>query len=151
MRRFVCIWVAVLLWVAIAQSGAEVGPASGSEDTLKYYLGRSHLVVLGKIVTEPRHIVGAYVIPGYLCSFEVEDVLKGDSNLKGKAIDVDIVQFELDKADKNPLIEKDRRCILFLKKSEDKSVSWQTADIWFGIHYPSPTMVKSLKRLAREE
>ncbi len=124
--------------------------ADSSDDTLEFYLSKSDLVVLGTIVKDPFVIFSEEGVPNYICDFKVRDVLKGNAKLKGQTIKVNIKRFEMDEKDKHPLIKKDSECILFLKM-RDGVPSWETADFWFGIQYPSPTMAKSLKRLAKEE
>ena len=142
--------MAVLLAGVILLGPAPVG-ADDSDDTLKFYLSKSDLVVLGRILNDPLAISGRDGVPNYICEFKVSDVLKGDEKLKGETIRVNIVRRELNKKDKHPLIKKDAECILFLKKADNAMPSWETADFWFGIQYPSPVMAKSLKRLAAPE
>ena len=122
-----------------------------SDDTLKFYLSKSDLVILGTILNQPGAVIDEVGVPNYYCDFKVTDVLKGDATLKGKTIRVNIVRFEGDKKDHHPLIKKDAECILFLKKEENNFPFWETADFWFGVQYPSPWMARSLKRLAEEE
>ncbi len=72
MKKLVCIMAVMLLPVFIAGLASEFGPAPGSDETLRFYLGKSELVALGKIVTEPQQLVYEDVVFGYLCDFEVE-------------------------------------------------------------------------------
>ena len=128
--------------------------ADASDDTLRFYLARSELVVLGTIMSRPGGYIdekGSPVCIHYACKVKIQEVLKGDQNLKGETISVDIPQFETGGIGANPLIAKDSECILFLKKRENAQPEWETADFWFGIQYPSPTMIESLKRLAKEK
>ena len=122
-----------------------------ADDTLKSYLGKSELVVIGKITTLS---VGEYKAIGVLystCEFRIADVLKGDASLKAKTIRVKVKRYELSAEDKHPLLKKDSECILFLKNAGTKeNPSWKTADFWFAIQYPSPMMASSLKQLAKE-
>ena len=125
--------------------------ADASDDTLKFYLSKSDLVVQGTILNEPAGLFDEAGVPNYYCEFSVSDVLKGDSELKGKTIKVNIIRFEMDKKDHHPLIKKNAECILFLKKTKGNVPSLETADFWFGVHHPSPWMARSLKRLAKEK
>jgi hypothetical protein len=125
--------------------------ADESDDTLKFYLSKSDLVVVGRIVSEAGAVIWEFGVPNYICDFEIQDVIKGDENPKDKKIKVNIMRFEMDKEDKHPLIKKDSKCILFLKKTGNDTPSYKTADFWFGIQYPFPWMIKSLKRLAKEK
>ena len=126
--------------------------ANDSDDTLKFYLSKSDLVVLGTIVSEPEGLVDEKGVPNYICEFKVSDVCKGNADLNGKSIKVDIKRFEMHKNDHHPLIKKDAECILLLKKEQEGTIPhWVTTDFWFGIQYPAPSMVKSLKRLAAQD
>lgn len=126
--------------------------ADDSDETLVRWLSRSDLVVLGMIVTEPTGITSELGVPNYICEFKVSDVCKGDMDLKGKIIRGNIKRFEMKKEDHHPLIKRDSECILFLKMEGNGTVpQWVTADFWFGIQQPIPWMVRSLKRLAKQE
>ena len=126
--------------------------AAGSDDTLRLFLSKSDLVVLGTIVTEPTGVFSEAGVPNYICQFKVSDVCKGNAELKGKTIRVNIMRFEMDKKDHHPLIKKDAECILFLKNRGEGAIpQWVTTDFWFGIQQPIPWMVKSLKRLAMQD
>jgi hypothetical protein len=121
------------------------------DDTLKSFLSKSDLVVMGKITSEPiglNHEVG---VPNYICEFRVEEVLKGDAKLKDQVIRINIMRFEMEVKDKHPLIKKDGECILFLKSAAPNAPAWVTTDFWFGVQHPSPWMTRSLKRLAAEK
>ena len=140
-----CFLVATLMLQAIAK-------ADDSDDTLKFYLSKSDLVVLGNIISIPVAFMSESGVPNYNCKFKVVDVIKGDNSLKGKIIDVSVLRFEIHKKDHHPLITKDAECILFLKKVPQGTVPlWRTSDYWFSVQYPSPWMVRSLKRLAKEK
>ncbi len=124
--------------------------ADADDDTLRFYLSKSDLVVIGKIVSEPRGVMLEAGVPNYLCDFEVEDVLKGNNKLAANVIKVNIMRFELDKKDRHPLIKKNSRSILFLKQqSEGTTPPRATSDFWFGIQHPFPSMAESLKRLSK--
>ena len=126
--------------------------ADDSDNTLKFYLSKSDVVVVGKIVSEIGGVITEEGVPNYICDFAIQDVIKGDETLKDKTIKVNITRFELDKEDKHPLLKKDSKCILFLKKANEGSTpEWETADFWFGIQHPFPTMIKSLKRVIKEK
>jgi len=125
--------------------------ADSSDDTLKFYLKKSDLVVLGTIKSDLIGVSEEVGVLNYVCEFKVAEVLKGDPELKSKTIHVNIMRFELDPKDKHPLIRKDADCILFLKQEGEGTIpNWITTDFWFGIQQPSPSMAKSLKRLAAE-
>jgi len=138
--------------LAIVASLIAVLPARGDtgDDTLKYFLSKSDLVVMGKIVSDPIGINHELGVPNFICDFRVQDVLKGDGKLKDQVIKVNITRFEMEPKDKLPVIKKDGECILFLKREEPNVPTWGTADFWFGVQHPSPWLARSLKRLAAE-
>jgi hypothetical protein len=139
----------VALSFVLAQS---VCHADNSDDTLRFYLSKTDLVVLGTIMSEPMGIFHEDGVPNYICQFKVSDVCTGDAKLKGKTIKVNIKRFEMNKKDHHPLIKKDAECILFLKQESDTTIpQWATTDFWFGVQHPFPWLVKSLKRLAKQE
>ncbi len=121
------------------------------DDTLRSFLSKSELVVLGKITSEPIGIIEESGVPNYFCEFRVQDVIKGDGKLKDQVIKVNITRFEMDSKDKHPFIRKDGECILFLNSTASITPSWVTADFWFGLQHPSPWMAQSLKRIAAEK
>jgi hypothetical protein len=125
--------------------------ADESDDTLRFFLSKADLIVLGTVTSEPTERVEEEGVPSYLCEFTVSDVCKGDITLRSKTVKVSIKRFERDKKDHHPLIKKDAECILFLKKAPERTTpQWVTADFWLGVQYPSPWMVKSIKRLAKQ-
>lgn len=145
MKTIATIVVAVVLATGVCH-------ADDSDDTLRLYLSKSDLAVLGTIVSEPVGHLFEAGVPNYICEFRVSDVCQGDSKLEGKTIRVNIKRFEMDKKDHHPLIEKDAECILFLKKEGTGTTpQWVTTDFWFGIQHPMPWMARSIKRLAKEK
>jgi hypothetical protein len=143
MRSFVTLFVVSVILIPLEAF------ADASDDTLRLYLSKSDLVVLGKITTEPLGIAHELGVPNYICQFRIDDVLKGESKLQSKSIKVNIKRFGTDKSDHHPLIKRGSECILFLKKASQSTVpAWVTADFWFGVQPTSPWMARSLKRLA---
>lgn len=146
MRLFASL-VAALFLLAIASAKGDA-----DDETLKFFLSKSDLVVMGRITAEPVAVIDESGVPNYLCEFQIHDVLKGDASLKDRIIKLVVIRFELTPKDKHPLIRKDGECILFLKKALPKNKPyWVSADFWFSVQYPSPTMAASLKRLAAEK
>ena len=132
--RFVLLFAVSLLVPIVALADTD-------DSTLTFYLGKSDLVVLGTIKSEPSGISNEQGVVNYVCDFEVTDVLKGDMELKSKTIQVNIVRFEQNQKDHDPLITKDAECILFLKRQKQGRIpNWATADFWFGIQRPNPWM-----------
>lgn len=143
-REMLLVLLAMLLFGGAAH-------ADEGDDTLKYYLSKSDLVVLGTIVNEPASFSSELGVLYYSCKFEVHDVLKGDASLEGKTLHVSIKRFEMVVEDKHPLLKRGHQSILFLKDGSLDVPSWVTTDFWFGLQYPSRWMAQSLKRLAAEE
>ena len=126
--------------------------ADEGDDTLRSMLAKADLVTLGKLVSEPAGIIDKPGVPHYICDFAVEAVLKGDASLTNTTIKVTITRFEMGEKDHHPLIRKDSRCILFLKKQRPGTTpTWATADLWLGVQHPFPWLAHSLKRLANEK
>ena len=125
--------------------------ADTSDDTLKFYLSRSDVVIQGTILNHPVGVIDRDGVPNFYCEFKAADVLKGDAKLKGTTIRVNIVRFERDEKDHHPLIKKGAECILFLKRTKDNIPKLETADVWFGVQHPFPWLVESLKRLSKQK
>jgi hypothetical protein len=121
--------------------------AAGDDDTLRFYLSKSQLVVLGTIPSTPFPIVSEAGVLLYSCDFEISEVLKGQTSVKN--LKVGIARFGFADEDRLPYLKKGAKCILFLKDTGTKGKpQWITADFWFGVQHPSPSMARSLKRLA---
>jgi hypothetical protein len=125
--------------------------ADTDDDTLKFFLSKSELVVVGKITTEPFGLITEVGVPNYSCEFKIHEVLKGDAALKGQVIRINIKRFERTNKDKHPLIKKDSDCIVFLNSDRPNIPHWVTSDFWFGLQHPSESMMCSLKRLCNKE
>jgi hypothetical protein len=143
--------VLALFAAAFVAATPFVAWANEDDDTLKFFLSKSELVVSGVITTEPNGISDEMGVLDYSCEYKVQDVLKGDATLKGKVIKVSIMRFEAGSKDEHPLLKKNQECILFLKSASPNTPSWVTADYWFGVQQQSSWMVKSLQRLAAEK
>ena len=129
------------------------GPALGDEgdDTLRFYLSKSDLVVVGTITSEPGGRIFEVVVVHYWCDFAVSDVLKGE-DLAKKEVAVNIVRLEVADKDRLPDVKKGAKCILFLKAMpKGQILRWQSADVWFAFQRYDPLMARSLKRLAAEK
>ena len=143
MKRFTSL-IAILFFIAVASVKGDA-----DDEISKFFLSKSDLVVMGRITAEPFPFMDEVGVPNYLCEFQIKDVIKGDVEMKDQLIKLVITRIELVPADKHPLIKKDGECILFLKKAPPQNKpSWVSADFWFSVQHPSPTMAASLKRLA---
>jgi hypothetical protein len=140
------VFAAVMGVLALACSAA----ADASDDTLRFYLAKSDLVVLGAIASDPRVFSKEDGVENHVCEFRIADVLKGPKP-GADPITVNIVRFEGDEEDRLPELRKGSKCILFLRSAGGGAMpAWQTADFWFGVQRPSPWMARSLKRLAAQ-
>jgi hypothetical protein len=123
----------------------------GSDDTLRYFLSKSDLVVLGEITSNASRSSEEVGAVNYACDFQMAEVLKGRKPAD-EAIPVIVTRFELEEGDRLPELKKGCKCILFLRNTGtgDKP-RWETADVWFGFQRPSPSMARVLKKLAAEK
>ncbi len=87
--------------------------------------------------------------PEYVCNFQIDEVIKAHPLQTNSVISVNIKRFETQDGDKHPLVAEGKQSILFLKHTYDEK-GWDTVDYWFGIQYPFPALIRSLKRLAKE-
>ncbi len=140
----------ILLGLFLSVALAGILKADESDDTLKYYLSKSDLVAVGTISPNSLAIIDALGVPNYICVFQIKKVIKGDSQLEGKNIRVNIMRFEIQEKDKSPLIKNGGECILFLKNVRPRIPSWETVDFWFGVQNYSPWMAKSLERIEKD-
>ncbi len=130
---------------------ATVAIADDGDETLRFYLARSDLVVLGEIASEPSEFQKEIGVANYVCDFKIAQVLKGKRPARD-TITVKIVRFERDEEDRFPEVKKGSKYILFLKHAANgETPVWKTADFWFGVQRPSPWMARSLKRLAEHD
>jgi len=125
--------------------------ADDSDDTLRFYMKQSDLIVSGTIISEPEGLVTEAGVVNWICKFKVKDTLHG-TKPKEETIDVNIVRFEIHKKDHPSYLKKNSECILFLKNvSKTEKPSWKSADMWFGIQPYLPMMERSIKRLSEQE
>jgi hypothetical protein len=144
-RFFPLLTVAGLLLLGTRAASTEEG-----DDTLRFSLAKSDLVVSGTINSNSIVVTTDPGTPNYLFDFQVDDVLKGEVGLKGKLIQVSIKRFEGGRNWKgHPLLKDGARCILFLRGVKPPSVpAWREVDPWFSVQPANLSMSESLKRLA---
>ncbi len=125
--------------------------ADDSDDTLRFYMKQSDLVVAGTIVSEPAGLVDEAGVINWICQFKVRDTLHG-AKPETDTIAVNICRFEIVAKDRPSYLNKDAECILFLRNvSKTDKPSWKTADFWFGIQPLFPVMERSIKRLSGQD
>jgi len=125
--------------------------ADDSDDTLRFYMKQSDIVVSGTIVSEPAGFVTESGVINWICTFKVMNVLHGKKS-DADTIEVNIVRFEIGANDRPSYLKMDAECILFLKNvSTTDKPSWKTADFWFGIQPRFPMMERSIRRLSEQD
>lgn len=140
-----------LLMVLVVAPFATWCRAESGDDTLRYYLSKSQLVVIGTIENEPTAQFGEDSVPIYRFNFKVSEVLKGEWD-KSKVLSPAVARFEQNEKDSVPcLLRKGGTCVLFLRSAPPNSLpAWESVDPWFGIQHAGPMMARSLKRLMKD-
>lgn len=158
-------YVSVLAMQCITALGLALAPpslavAGDLEETLRFYLAKSDVVVLGEFASEPIRKGTSKFGTQYEADFKIAQILKWDApgeTKVGATIKVHIVRAVLheedfEPEDQLPDLKKGGKCILFLDCYDLKPTpSYITADIWFGVQRPSSWMAKSLARIATEQ
>jgi hypothetical protein len=143
----------IALGLALALPGLVA--ARDSEETLRFYLAKSDVVVAGEFTSEPVRKTPNKFTTHYQADFTITQLLKWEAPGKaqvGGVIKVHVVRTELEDEDRLPELKKGGKCILFLECHDLKPTpSYITADVWFGVQRPSSWMAKSLARLATEQ
>ncbi len=138
---------AALLSLSSLLAGSRL-PVDEGDETLRYYLSRSAVVIAGEIMSEPVGIFDEEGVANWSCEVRVEDVVKGPA-LGGRAVPVNVVRFHREAGDRPSFLEQGGRCVLFLREAvEGAQPGLATADMWFGAQPHSPWLVRALKRLA---
>jgi len=147
----------IALGLALVLPGLAV--AGDPEETLRFYLAKSDVVVVGEFTSEPIHKSNKFGSHDQV-DFKIARLLKwvapGEVRV-GDTIKVHIVRAVLhsddfEPEDQLPELKKGGKCILFLECHDLKPTpSYITADTWFGVQRPSPWMEKSLARIVTEQ
>lgn len=143
-KRNMCVLSAALLILPFPLMAAEKTQADADDDTLRHYLSKSEVVVVGQ-VTDGLQRIGvdfgsAYPVRVVEFEFKVSDGIKGKIAAK-QTINVTVTRA----VDIEPWIPRQgNRFVLFLKPS---GKSWTSADKWFGVQPHSEAFVTHLKRL----
>ena len=140
----------VLVVILVAWSAA-TARADAGDDTLKYYLSRADLVVLGEVTKHPVGILSAGSVTEVF-EFKIAQVLKGRGPTKGTTIQASAFHFDFDPEDTPRELRKGGTCILFLKSARPKDApAWTTVDPWFGVQPASSFKARNLARLTEDE
>jgi len=118
--------------------------ADDSDDTLRFYLSKSELAVVGQVLDEPFGITSEAGVDNYVCRIRVVEHLAGTA-LKANVLRANVVRF----SDTGGVPRKDAKYILFLKSHARNIPSWETADVWFGILPYHGGTARSIERVAR--
>jgi hypothetical protein len=141
---------AVLIFILAAWS-ATTARADAGDDTLKYFLSKADLVVLGEVTRDPVGITSAGSVTDFF-DFKIAQVLKGKGPAEGTTMKVSALYFTFDPEDQPRELRKGGKCILFLKAAPPKvSPAWTTVDPWIGVQPASPFKARNLARLAADE
>jgi hypothetical protein len=129
--------------------------ADDGDDTLRHYLAKADVVVLGEFTSEPVGFTKEAGVVSYGADFKIAQLIKGAAQgdrRVGGTIPVNVVRFESHPEDRLPYLKKGGQCILFLKASDcQPNATYITADVWFGVQRPGPWLARSLSRLAQEK
>jgi hypothetical protein len=140
-----------VLIVILAAWSATTARADAGDDTLKYYLSKADLVVLGEVTSDPVGVTSAATVTDFF-EFKIAQVLKGNGPAKGTTMKVSTLHYAFDPEDQPRELRKGGKCILFLKAARPKeSPAWATVDPWFGVQPVSSFKVWNLARLAADE
>lgn len=129
---------------------AAPGLVCGNDETLRFYLSKSDLVVVGEIASDPTRASEEVGVVIYTCDFRITATVSGRKPIED-SIAINIIRLERDDADRVGELKKGFQCILFLKNvGSDKTPRWETADVWFGLQRATPTLERSLQRIVSE-
>lgn len=124
--------------------------ADDDDDTLRFYLSKSALVVSGEIVDEPRGSISETGVVNYSFKLKVSKLLKG--KIANGELNIELSHFGLGGPESPLCLKKDAKVILFLKRGWNRPEyhSWRSADGWFGIQQFNTVLEHSLLQIAEE-
>lgn len=142
----------LLVVVAFLMCCLSSARANEDDDTLRFFLSKSPLVISGEI-TSPVRQIQIKGMTYYSFDFKVREVVKGKL-AAAKLVHVRINRTEYYTAEESTFLKEGSSCILFLKPLEIKGLeksSWQSADLWFGAQPYNYEMLERLKRVSEKE
>lgn len=150
-RWWLIILVAIGTPVAARAVPDVVEEDESGDDTLRYYLSKSTVVVSGEVFDGPQGASFDAGVSRYSFKLKVKEVLYGI--MLDPEFTVVTERMERDATEHQPFFKKGKLVILFLrlKKNDRGLVLWREADPWFGVQQYNEGMALSLKRLAKEE
>lgn len=123
--------------------------ADQGDDTLRRWLAKADVVLVGKIRTPPLATTMELGVINYHVDLDVTGWLKGKGPKDANRMRATVVRFELDEDDRVSWLVKDSEVILFLNRTKG-SGALRTTDNWFGAQKKRTWLLRSLKRLAKE-
>jgi hypothetical protein len=140
MKILIALTAALFAGSAVADEG---------DDTLRHFLSKSDIVLVGKIATEPEVHASDGGSAKYLFGFAVTESLKGE--IADNYLNATIVHPESSADDKLTWLKKKSKALLFLRNAGDREhPNWIGADVWLSVQPYNQRMACSLKRLAAE-
>ncbi len=135
-----------------------VALADPPDDTLRYYLAKSHYALVGEVISEPVKVerrlddVPGVLMKGrvvYTCRVKVADQLHYPNGPSPKEIPVYVIRWAAEKDELPAALKKGEKCIFFLNWVYSgiggASTAWVTADPWFGVQRYNAKMAALLK------
>jgi hypothetical protein len=125
--------------------------AVDTEETLRYYLAKSDLVVVGEFTSEPVVKEAIFETRHHEADFKIAQVIKWDApkTRVGETIKVGIL---LEGEERLPEMKKGGKCMLFLECHALKpKPAYITADNWFGVQRPNPRLASALAQVIKEQ
>ena len=126
--------------------------AGDIEETLRFYLAKSDVVVVGEFASEPAEVMANVELRHSQADFKITEIVKWDAPDKTKVGDTIKVHILLDAEERLPELKKGGKCMLLLKCQDLKPTpSYLTADIWFGVQRPNARLAKALAAVVAEQ
>jgi hypothetical protein len=126
--------------------------AMDPEETPRYYLAKSDVVVVGEFTSEPVVQEKTEEIHHYQADCKISQIVKWEAPEKNRVGDTIKVNVLLDAQERLPELKKGGKCLLFLECYHLKPTpSYITADIWFGVQRPSARLANTLTGVVAQQ
>jgi len=129
----------IISLIVIALAAAQFAWCQPGDDTLRFYLSKSNMVIAGEM-QEGICSTSSF----QACSFSI----RVDEAFKGGAVRGDIVAFQTESFWGDyalPCHAEHAKCIVFLTPGKETG-HWKVADPWFGMQNYSSFLATSIKR-----
>lgn len=146
-RLFAIALMLCLMPVAHGDDGENGDVINDGNNTLRYLLSKSSLIVSGELLTDRKGWHTSYLTWYGTMDVKILDVLAGAPGLRpiNDRITVDFAQPSYT-IEAEPQFPKGSKCLLFLKQQPDGK-GWSEADRWIGIQPYSGSMATCLRRM----